>query len=342
MRKCFLSVFVMIPCLILSQEVVDDNLLTEVLEDVKRYGKDYFSPGSNAMVFSMSSGWTNTAKSKKPWKIEIGFLGNFAGIRSENQKFLLNTSEYNSVTFQTGPEIQSVASALGENNPDIPIFINVTNPNTGGQAQIGFDLPQGIGSSSTDIVQSGFLQASVGLGKGFEFKARFLPPVNFKDIDAQFYGFGVQKEITNWFKQGDNFPLETAVFVGYTRFMGKYGLSGSEDISDLSGEIESNANSWLFTSSFSTKFKSLNFYGNLGYVTGNATTTTSASGIYTLETNSNTVEANITVDPFDVTSNISGARASLGMFYEYYSFKINIDYSFQKFNTASIGLSYEI
>lgn len=341
MRTYYLTLCLVIPCLLSSQEV-DDNLLTEVLEDVKRYGKDYFSPGSNAMIFSMSSGWINTAKSKKQWKFEVGFLGNFAGVSSDDQKFLLNTNEYNSITFQSGSEIQSVASALGENNPDIPIFINVTNPNSGGEAQIGFDLPQGIGSSSTDFVQSGFLQASVGLGKGFEFKTRFLPPVNFKDIDAQFYGFGVQKEITNWFKPGENFPFDLAVFVGYTRFMGKYGLKGSEDISDLSGEIKSNANSWLFTSSFSTKFKSLNFYGNLGYVTGNATTTTSASGVYTLETSSSSVEANITVDPFDVTSNISGARASLGMFYEYYSFKINIDYSFQQFNTASIGLSYEI
>lgn len=341
MRKFIIILIVTIPHIVFSQEENDD-LLSSVLDDVKQFGNAYFSPGAEAMIFSMSSGWTTTAKSKSQWKFEIGVVGNFAGVSSDDQKFLLDANDYNSVSFQNGESSQNVATALGENNPDIPVIITIVNPNTGGTAQIDFNLPQGVGSSKTDVVQSAFLQASLGLGKGFEVKARFLPPVNFKDIDAQFYGFGVQNEITSWLKTGDKFPLDIAAFVGYTRFIGKYGIGESQDIEDLDGNIESNANSWLFTSSFSTKLKTINFYGNLGYVSGNATTTTSASGIFTLTTSSSTVETDLTVEPFDVESDISGARATLGAFYEYSSFRIHIDYSFQKFNTASIGLSYKI
>jgi hypothetical protein len=100
----------------------DDNsqLLDGVLEDVRRFGKQYFAPGSNAMIYSMSSGWTNTAKSKDKWKFEVGLVGNFANVSSNDQKFLLNSNDYNSITFQSGPEVQFAASVLGENKPEIP------------------------------------------------------------------------------------------------------------------------------------------------------------------------------------------------------------------------------
>jgi hypothetical protein len=78
----------------------------------------------------------------------------------------------------------------------------------------------------------------------------------------------------------------------------------------------------------------------LGYVAGNATTTTSASGAFTLNTSSSTVEADIFIEPFEVTSNTSGIRAGFGAFYTYSSFKINLDYSFQEFNTLSLGIFY--
>ena len=340
MRNLFILLLLSNICTISSQEI-DENILLPVLDDVERFAKDYFTPASEAMVYSLSSGWTNTAKSKELWEFEVGLNTNFAFVSSSDQKFLLDTNNYNTVSFESGAVSENIATALGQNNPKIPVILNIVNPETGGVAEVSLNSPQGVGSNNTDFVQSGFLQASVGLGKGFEFKARFLPKVTVKDVDANFFGFGVQNEITNWLKLKENFPLDISAFAGFSRFNGKYNLNSSEDISDLTGKIESEVNSWLFSTNFSTKLKNINFYGSIGYVVGNGETTTSANGLFSLERSSGTLEAEIFVEPFTVESKTSGVRGVIGSFYEYRSFLINLDYAFQKFGTASLGISYK-
>ncbi|MGX1024330.1 DUF6588 family protein [Psychroflexus sp. MBR-150] len=339
MKACFTSLFLFLTFLSLAQEDID-NLLAAGVEDAQRFSQSYFSPATDAVIYGMSSGWFNTAKSKKFLRFEISAIGNLSFTDDENQSFQLNTADYNNLSFASGPNSQSVATALGENDPDINMIVNVEDPNTNQTLQIPITLPQGISSEDINFVPTGFIQASIGLVKGFELKARYLPEVNIEDVDTQFYGFALQNELTELIPFDKILPIRISALVGYSKFEGKYKFDNSDLISGVDRRIESEADSWLFSAIVSTKLPVINFYGSVGYVSGDATT--SLLGQYNLNTGIESVDSEVLVDPYSVTSDVSGAKATLGFKLSLAFFRIHADYSFQEFNTASLGISLGI
>ena len=323
-----------------AQDGIED-LLASGVDDAQRFSQDYFSPGTDAVIYGMSSGWFNSAKSKKFLRFEISAIGNLSFTDSDNQSFTLNESDYTNLTFQSGPSSQNVATALGENNPDINMIVNVIEPNSNLSEQIPLTLPQGLASEGIDFVPTGFIQASIGLIKGFEVKARFLPEINTEDIDSKFYGFGLQNELTELIPFDKILPIRIAVMAGYSKYEGKFRFNdNSSIISGVNRRIESEAESWLFAGIVSTKLPVINFYGSLGYVTGDATT--SLLGQYNLNTGLSGVDSQPLIDPFSVSSDVSDFKATLGFKLSLAFFRIHADYSFQEYNTASVGISIGI
>lgn len=342
MKKVITSIFLVLTFTLSAQEGIED-LLAAGTEDAQRFSQSYFSPATDAIIYGMSSGWFNTVKSKKLLRFEISVIGNLSFTDSENQSFQLNTADYNNLsfgTFNTGPSSRNVATALGENNPDIEMTVNVQDPNTNQSAQIPITLPQGLASEGINFVPTGFIQASVGLIKGFELKARFLPEVNTEDIDSKFYGFALQNELTELIPFDRVLPVRISALAGYSRYDGEYRFNDTGFISGINRRIESEAESWLFAAIVSTKLPVINFYGSVGYVTGNATT--SLLGQYNLDTGIDSVDSEVLIDPFSVSSDVSGARATLGFKLKLAFFRLHADYSFQEFNTASVGISLGI
>ncbi|NBC58194.1 MAG: hypothetical protein GVY05_07935 [Bacteroidetes bacterium] len=340
MRQLATILFLVSTIICSAQNGIEDILAAGV-EDAQQFSQSYFSPATDAIVYGMSSGWFNTAKSKKFLRFEISAIGNLSFTDSNSQSFQLNTADYNNLSFSTGPNSQSVATALGENNPDIEMIVNVQDPNSNQSVQIPITLPQGIGSEGINFVPTGFIQASIGLIKGFELKARYLPEVNNRDVESQFYGFGLQNELTELIPFDKVLPIRIAALAGYTKYKGKYKFN--EDSSIVSGvnrRVESEAESWLFGAIVSTKLPVINFYGSVGYITGDAKT--SLLGQYNLDTGINSVDNEVLVDPFSVSSDVSGARATLGFKLKLAFFRLHADYSFQEFNTASVGISLGI
>jgi len=322
-----------------AQDGIED-LLAAGVDDAQRFSQDYFSPATDAVIYGMSSGWFNTAKSKKFLRFEISAIGNLSFTDSESQSFQLNTADFNNLSFTNGPSIQNVATALGENNPDVGMMVSVQDPNTNQSTEIPITLPQGLASEDINFVPTGFIQASIGLIKGFEVKARYLPEVETEDVDSQFYGFGLQNELTELIPFDKVLPIRISAFAGYSKFEGKFRFDDSDFISGVNRRIESEAESWLFAAIVSTKLPVLNFYGSVGYVTGDSTT--SLLGQYNLNTGINSVDSEVLVDPFSVKSDVSGAKATLGFKLSLAFFRIHADYSFQEFNTASLGISLGI
>ncbi len=340
MKTGLTGLFLFITFITSAQDGIED-LLAAGIDDAQQFSQSYFSPATDAVIYGMSSGWFNTAKSKKFLRFEISAIGNLSFTDTENQSFQLNTADFNNLSFASGPSTQSVATALGENNPDIGMIVNVQDPNSNQSTQIPITLPQGLASEDINFVPTGFIQASIGLVKGFEVKARYLPEVNTEDVDTRFYGFALQNELTELIPFDKILPIRIAALVGYSKFDGEFRFDdNSTFISGVDRRIESEAESWLFAAILSTKLPVINFYGSVGYVTGDATT--SLLGQYNLNTGINSVDSEILVDPFSVKSDVSGAKATLGFKLNLAFFRIHADYSFQEFNTASVGISLGI
>jgi hypothetical protein len=339
--KYFLSIIVICISFFSSAQDISEDALALALEDIETFSEKFYTPGSEAIIYAMSSGWFNSAKAKEAWKLDIGLVGNVTLANSDSRSFLFDEADYNSTRLVSGQTQQNVSTILGENNPNISVFLSVDNPNGGDDIDIELRLPNGI-TKTVNFMPTAFIQASLGLGKGFEIKARYLPNVTYKDVEAQFIGFGIQNEITKWIKTSENFPLHISAFVGYNNFEGFYGFTESDKIDDLDGRSIAKSESWLFSGIVSTKFEKLNFYSSIGFISGVAETTTSMTGDYTIERQSGDINANIDIEPYAINTSVNGARLTFGANLTLGSFNVFSDFSLQEFSTASIGVSYRI
>ncbi len=315
-----------------------NQLLASGLEDAKQFSDAYTSPASSGLIFSLSNGWFNTAKSKNLGEFEISIIGNASFVGDDQKHFHFNESDYNFLHFKN-PALneRDIATIFGQNDPAAEMLITYEAPN-GTVTQTEITLPQGLGSVGVSTIPTAYLQASVGILKGTEVKLRYLPKIELEKVSSNFYGAGIQHELTSWIPGGDIFPLHIAALVGYTAFKGSHDLTPSSLISGSEQRIETQINSWLFAALVSTKLPVINFYGGLGYVTGKSTT--DLLGKYRI--NAGVLKSQTLVDPYSITHKAGGIKASLGFKLKLAFFRLNAAYSFQKFNSVSLGLNFGI
>lgn len=312
-----------------------DVLLAAGVEDAERFANDYLAPGTNGLMYSMNANWFNTADVKPLGGFEISIIANAATIASKNKSFLMNTDLYSNVAFAQGGNSQMVASALGENNPDINIIITYDDPIFGQQTE-QITLPNGIGNSSANLLPTAFIQGALGLSKGIEVKARFVPKMNTEDVELSMYGAGLQLEFTKWLPADKLLPVAISGLVAYTHLDGSYDLNGSSGVSGENQRLDTSTNTWLLQLIGSTKLPVINFYGGVGYIKG----TSDSDLLGTYRVSDGIVISQDIVDPFTVSSEISGVRGTLGTKLKLGFFRFNAEYHIAEFNAFSVGINF--
>ncbi len=337
-KRIVLSSILIILLTQLSWSQIDINrVLAAGTEDTKRFAESYLAPGLDAVAYSLTSGWFTSAKSKKLGQFEISFIGNAAFVPSSKSSFELNTADYNFLEFESGPSIQRVATVLGENDPSIQA-VAVFEDENGNQQSVSFALPQGLANSGIEQVPTLFPQLSIGFLGGLEFKFRYLPEIDTDDGSVQFYGIGVQNEITDWLPGAKLLPFHIGIAANYSRFAGDAKLGDTPIVDSNNGFLETEFSSWSVSALVSTKWKVFNFYGGLSYI--NADSDFGLKGDFTLNDG---VNSNRTIsNPFVTSSSLQGFRGTLGAKLTLAFFRIHADYSVQEFNTISAGISFGI
>lgn len=300
-----------------------DNLLSAGLEDAERFVKDYARPGPEAVVFTLANGWYNDARVKPVGDFEISFIGGISAVNSNDHKFTLNQNDYNFLRFQEGPSVQEVSTILGQNSPDI--IMNIVE---GDQVLGSVSLPQGIDSKPIENLPNFIIQGSVGLPFSTELKLRFLPEVEHKEVTSQFFGIGLQHEFTNWIPSFKVLPIAVSGFIGYNKFEGEYKFSEQSSFLSASNQtISSDIDAWHYALLVSTKLPVVNFYGSLGSAFGSSDSILVGDEL---------------ADPIKFDSSVNGFRATLGAKLTLGFFRLNIDYSFQEFNSLNAGINFGI
>lgn len=312
-----------------------DVLLAAGIEDAQRFTNDYLAPGTNGLMHSMNANWFNSAKAKPLGGFEISVILNAASVKGDNKSFLMDTSLYNNVQFSQGTSSQIVATALGENNPDIIVDLTYDDPIFGQQTQ-QFTLPQGLGSGNINLLPSAFIQGSVGLFKGTEIKARFVPKIDTDDVSIGMYGVGVQHEFTKWLPADKIFPIAISGLIAYTHLDGAYNVESSTGVLGENQRLDNETNTWLFQLIASTKLPVINFYGGLGYIKGKSNT--DLLGTYIIS--NGVLTADEIVDPFSVSSEVSSVRGTIGTKLKLGFFRLNAEYHLSEFNAFSVGINF--
>ena len=141
----------------------------------------------NFTIYSISNGWYNTADAKPLGGFEISIIGNMTGFKNKDDKkaFLLDPADYENLDFVDNPgQARMVSTALGDIE-GVEVFVEDESSLFSQE----FELPSGLSAENLNFIPSGYLQGSVGLIKGLEVKARFLPKIKFDD-DAKIGLFG--------------------------------------------------------------------------------------------------------------------------------------------------------
>ncbi len=312
-----------------------DVLLAAGVEDAERFANDYLMSGTDGLMYSMNANWFNTADVKPLGGFEISIIANAASIKDEHKAFLMNTDLYNNVQFVQGSSSQMVATVLGENDPDMIVEVTYEDPIFGNQT-VEIELPTGIGSGNANLLPTAFVQGAVGLSKGIEVKARFVPKINTDDVDLSLYGVGLQVEFTKWLPADKLLPVAISGLVAYTHLDGTYDLSGSLGIQGENQRLENDTNTWLLQLIASTKLPVINFYGGVGYIKGKSES--DLLGTYRVSNGILTSE-NI-VNPFSVSSEVSGVRGTIGTKLKLGFFRLNAEYHLAEFNAFSVGINF--
>lgn len=153
MKKPLILFCLFVVNLLSAQENLED-LLAAGIEDAQRFARGYISPAAEAGIFNMSNGWIQSAEVKKPLRFDVSIIGNATFIKEEDRSFLLNTNEYNNLQFRDGSTSKQVATAFGENDPEVLVFAEVQNgPFT---EEVEFLLPQGLAAVNVRMLPTAF------------------------------------------------------------------------------------------------------------------------------------------------------------------------------------------
>ena len=312
-----------------------NQLLAAGLDDAERFTNNYMAPLSEGALYSISNGWYNSAQAKPFGGFEISIIGNVASFRNKPDKkaFILNTADYENLQFVDASSSRLVSSALGDIE-GVRVYVEAEIA-PGITSREEFTLPTGLASENINFIPSGFLQASVGIFKGTEVKARFLPKIKTDEVAIGLYGFGIQHDFTSHLPANKILPVAISGIIGYTNLSGTYDFTNTNLIAGENQRIDATLSTWTFQAVASTTLPVINFYGGLGYVSGKSDT--DILGTYIVQ--SGPFQTTY-IDPFSVQKSASGVTANLGAKLKLGFFRLHADYTLAAFNNLSVGVNF--
>ena len=314
-----------------------ESILLASKEDANKLASAYFNPISKGFIYGTNAGWYHTAKVHKTFGFDVSFGLNASMVPSEDEMYTISALGLASITSNS----ETAPTALGGNNaPSVEVSTTVE----GQTVSASFNLPSGF---KDDFVFGGLptanMQFNLGLPYDFEAMLRFVPKVGNDNTTGELLGFGLKKEITEWFGPLDKLPLHVTLMGSFTNMKVNYGLSGNLGTA-TDKQINMKLNAYTVQAIASLNFPIINVYGGIGYSAGSSNY--DMLGTYELEYQTGnpivpTITQSIT-DPLSLTTQASsftttiGARLSLGFL------KIYGNYSIQEYNTASLGMAISV
>ncbi|WP_435623122.1 DUF6588 family protein [Flagellimonas sp.] len=332
MKRLFFMAMLSISAMGAAQDLND--LFVAGVNDAERFANAYLDPVAEAGLFSIANGWYNSGEAKPLGGFEISIVGNITGFKNKNDKksFVLDPADYENLDFVTNPgQPRAVSTGLG----DIEGIIVVVEDETS-LFREEFELPSGLAAEDFNFIPTGYIQASVGLIKGLEVKARFLPKIEIDDeAEIGLFGAGIQYEFTKLLPADKIWPIALSAVIGYTSLSGEYDFTDSGVIDGSDQRLDASFNTWNISAVASTKLPVINFYGGLGYITGSS----DIDVLGTYEASSPFLTTTI-VDPFTVATDASGVAATLGTKLKLGFFRLNAEYNIAEFSTFTFGVNF--
>lgn len=308
-------------------------------QDASTLMGNYLNPVFTGLGFGVANGWYNTAAAHKPLGFDLTVTVNAAFAPDDDLFFDIVESEYENLELDN-PNFPSTSSLFGD---ETTTTVNAIYTEQGVTIQKQFEAPPGLSldDQANGIIPTPMIQLGVGLVKNTDLKLRWMPTIenNFGENDFRMtmFGVGLMHDFKQWIPAIKHIPIDMSVLVGYNRINVRSDIEGA--LNGDNQEAEFGVNSWTYQLLVSKKLSVLTVYGGFGY--NNTNTNLEVRGTYEIESDVSGVGVTLT-DPVNETFISNGMRGTLGMRLKLGFFTIHGDYTFQKYNTLTVGIGLSV
>lgn len=350
MKKYFIVILILIANYVHAQNFED--LLASGSKDASIYLGNYIQPVSKGLIYNLNSGWYHTGKTHKKYGFDITINATASLVPNNDKIFTFKNSDYTNLELQSGLSSDNLPTVMGGDSNQL-IDVRIPVDALGNTVPIGTEAGFKVASFETldgiedelpiAAVPTPMVQFGLGLPSKTDLKLRFVPNVGSDDVTFNLFGIGLQHNILQHLKITDRNPIfDLSVLAAFTTSKTVY--TPKDSSIGINQETIININAYTAQLIGNVDLKIINFYAGIGYVAGSSSI--KVLGDYTFNYNYIGVALpSITTtihDPIDISHNVSGMKATLGMRLNLAWFKLFADYSLQEYHTVNAGIAFSI
>ncbi len=280
--------------------------------------KAYLSPLPTGLSTTLNSGWTATAAPTKKLGFSLQLRVAGASVPSSGQKF--DASDLGLTGFTvTGNPSNTISGDKGSGQ-------TLTSTLPGGPS---FNIPGGTGFSYVPLAM---VQANVGLIKGTDVTARYIPETSLGDFgDISLLGVGIKHGLNQWIPGGKLLPVDVSVMAAFTNVDMNADLEFNPGATDQI--VETSTNTFVVNALVGKSLPFISAYAGLGYQTGSFEL--NMLGDYDLGAGL------VITDPVSYTQDSdAGIHALAGFQFKLAIFRIYAEATIAEYTTVNAGIGF--
>ena len=302
------------------------DLLKAGVNDANVLAKPYLKPYGEMLGKGLNNGWYNSAKIHKKLGFDVTFTASYIMAPSSVKTFDISQLSDKLETYELVDPNNSIAPTVAGDMDNLPVLTDkLTNLSR-------VEMPNGSGMGGLPVPM---ISAGIGLPKGIEVKARFVPTVDIGDAGKiDLMGIGVQKDLKDYIPGVKHIPvLNVSALVAYTKFSSEIGVD--EALSD--GMLEVSASGLTTRLIVGANLPVVALYAGAGY--GRTSSDFDLLGTYAAD---NGLGGTINVsNPISLGYTTSGFDANVGLRIRLGVIALHADYTLGDYSalTAGFGIS---
>ena len=178
-------------------------LLNRTIDDATVLIEGYMNPLGTAIGSGLNAGWYNTGKPHNFPGFDITFGGHTIMLPSSSRTFSADFG------YSYGNDLPTIngSSSGGQLVLNSDSFLNGTNPavmieTPGGGDWNNFFMP--------------YIQASVGLVYDTELLFRYMPPISYSNMSANYWGIGIKHDFKQYIPIVEALPFDASFLAAYS------------------------------------------------------------------------------------------------------------------------------
>ncbi|HQQ96720.1 MAG TPA: hypothetical protein PLX35_05625 [Cyclobacteriaceae bacterium] len=312
-----------------------DQLLKGSKADANYLAQGYLTPAMNTFGTGLNQGWYNTAANHKKFGVDLTVsVSSISSPSSDDSYFVDNNKLQNLRVADAGSPVTAPTFTKGGANaptlfgsdavtPRYYFKVDPTN-NTFVDGPTGSNVKKNIPLGGIPVPM---INLGIGIPGNTDLRFRYAA-TNSSGTNVSLWGVGVLHDVKQHIPGIKMLPFDLSAFVGYTSFKAETTFGpGQTGIADFTATT--------IQGLVSKKFAVLTLYGAAGYNIANGSF--KAKGTFDSGAPGVTL-----VDPVSISSSTSGARFTAGMRLKLAVFTFHGDYTFQKYNTLTVGFGISV